>query len=102
LPFAGDSGETLEIGPLSTVADAWTAVWSSLLATPAVVVAAIAAAAMAALLPVARSRWRYGVIAIGLVATAGSVLAGAELASTVVVLLVWAGAGTFAALVRRA
>jgi eukaryotic-like serine/threonine-protein kinase len=102
LPFAGDSAETLGIGPLSTVADAWTAVWSSLLATPAVVLAAIAAAVTAALLPVARSRWRYGVIAIGLVATAGSVLAGAALASTVVVLLVWAGAGTFAALVRRA
>jgi hypothetical protein len=101
LPFTSDRAEPLGIGPLTSVADAWAAVWSSLVAAPVVIVAAMLAAAASALLPFAGKRWRFGVAAIGLVLTAASVAAGATVTSTVAVLLVWAGAGTFAALMRR-
>jgi hypothetical protein len=60
------------------------------------------AAAASALLPLARTRSRYGVGAIGLVLTAASIVAGTAPASIVVLVLVWACAGTFAAVARRA
>jgi eukaryotic-like serine/threonine-protein kinase len=101
IPFTGESGEALGIGPLTTVAEAWAAVSTSLMAAPTVLAGAALAAATSVCLPIARVRWRYGVAAIGLMVTAASIAAGAAVASTVVVLLVWASAGAFAALMPR-
>jgi hypothetical protein len=87
---------------VTTVTDAGTAVWSSLMTSAVVTMAAVLAAVATALLPWARQRSRYGLPAIGLALTAGSVVAGAGIASTIVVALVWAVAATFAVAVRRA
>ena len=64
--------------------------------------AAILVGAAAALVPWARRRSPLGVAAIGFAVTAASVLAGAGVASTIVVMLVWAGFGLAAAAPRRA
>ncbi len=102
LPLTGERAEPLGIGPLTTVTDAGTAVWSSLMASAVVTGAAVLTALATALLPWARSRSRYGVAVIGLVLSVASVLAGAGAASMFVVVLVWALVGGFAALLRRA
>jgi hypothetical protein len=102
LPLTGEPAESLGIGPLTTVTDAGTAVWSSLMTSAVVTGAAVLAALASAFLPLARSRSRFGVAAIGLVLAAASVVAGAGIASTFVVVLVWALAAGFAAVLRRA
>jgi MFS family permease len=101
LPFTGERAEPLGIGPMTGLVDAGTALWTSLTTNVLVLVAAVLAAVSAAFLPWARQRSRYAVGAIGLVLTAASVAAGAGIASTIVVTVVWAAAGTFAAVLRR-
>jgi eukaryotic-like serine/threonine-protein kinase len=101
LPFTSERAEPLAIGPLTTFGEAGTAIWTSLMTSTAVTVAAVLAAVVTAVLPWAGQRSRYGVAAIGLALTAASVVAGAGIASTIVVTGVWAAAGTFAAVLRR-
>ncbi|HUG64544.1 MAG TPA: serine/threonine-protein kinase [Gaiellaceae bacterium] len=109
--LAGVAGEQLEmmgtaasldIGPLDSVGSVALALWAWLGSEPLVTVVAILTAAAAASLPWARSRSRFGVTAVGFVVTAVFVLAGASIASTVVVMLVWAGFALVVAAPRRA
>jgi hypothetical protein len=100
-PLAGGSAPALDVGPLDTVGSAAAAVWSWLLHEPLVLAAAILVGAAAALLPWARGRSRLGVGAVGLVVTGASVLAGAGVGSTIVVVLAWSGFALAAAAAPR-
>jgi hypothetical protein len=102
LPIAGGTAPTLELGPLDSVGSAAAAVWSWLAHEPVVLVAAMLAGAAAALLPWARRRSPIGVAGVGFAVTAASVIAGAAVASTIVVMVVWAGFALAAAAPRRA
>jgi eukaryotic-like serine/threonine-protein kinase len=102
LPITGGDAVPLDVGPLDSVGDAAAAVWSWLANEPALLAAAVAIGAAAALVPLARARAPLGVVAIGFAVTGASVLAGAGVASTIVVALVWAGFGLAAAAPRRA
>jgi eukaryotic-like serine/threonine-protein kinase len=102
LPVAGGAPSTLDLGPLDSVGSVATAVWGWLLHEPLVLVAAILVGAASALLPWARRHSRLGVVGVGLVVTGASVLAGAGVASTIVVMLAWAGFALAAAAPRRA
>jgi hypothetical protein len=102
VPIAGGTAPSLDIGPLDSVGSVAAAVWSWLVHEPVVLAAAVVLGAAAALVPWARRRSRIGVAAIGFVVTAASVLAGAAVASTIVVMLVWAGFGLACAAPRRA
>jgi eukaryotic-like serine/threonine-protein kinase len=101
LPGAAGAASALEVGPLDSVGSAASAVWSWLLHEPLVLVAAILVGAASAVLPWARRSSRLGVAGVGLVVTAASVLAGASVASTMVVMLVWAGFSLAAAAAHR-
>ncbi len=101
LPIGGTPAG-LDIGPLASVATTASAVWGWLAGEPLVVVAAIVVSAAAALLPWARGRSRVSVAAVGFALTAASVLAGAGIASTIVLMLVWGGFALVAATPRRA
>ena len=102
LPIAGGAASSLEIGPLDPVGSTAAAVWAWLVHEPVVLASAILVGAAAALLPWARRRSPVGVAAVGFVVTAASVLAGASVASTIVVMLVWAGFCLVTAAPRRA
>jgi eukaryotic-like serine/threonine-protein kinase len=102
LPFTDERAESLGIGPLTTVSEAGTALWTSLMTSGVVASAAVLAAVATGILPWARQRSRYGVGAVGLVLTAASIIAGAGIAGMIVVTAVWAAAATFAAVLRRA
>ncbi len=102
LPVGGGSVPALDISPPDSAASFATALWSWLAAEPLVIAAAILVGGAAALLPWARRRTSVGVAAIGFVVTAASVLAGAGVASTIAVMLVWTGFSLAAAAPRRA
>jgi eukaryotic-like serine/threonine-protein kinase len=102
VPIAGGTASSLGVGPLDSVGSAAAAVWNWLVEEPVVLAAAILVAAAAALLPWAR-RWSpIGAAAVGFAVTAASVVAGAAVASTIVVTLVWAGFALVVAAPRRA
>ena len=102
LPVAAGVTAPLDVGPLDSVGSAAGAVWTWLAHEPLVLAAAIVLGASAALLPWARRFSRGGVAGIAFVVTAASVLAGAGVASTIVVMLVWGGYALAAATARRA
>jgi len=102
LPIAGGDPPTLDVGPLDSVGSAAAAVWSWLAHEPVVLAGAIFVGAAAALVPWARRRAPFGIAAIGFAVSAASVLAGAGIASTIAVMLAWAGFGLVAAAPRRA
>ena len=101
MPFADEAAGSLGIEPLTPVPDAGVGVWTWLLEHPATTLAAIAVAVASAVLPVGRRSSRFGVVGIGFVLVAASVLAGAGVASTFVCLAAWAVAGLSAGLLRR-
>jgi hypothetical protein len=84
------------------VSDAALATSNALFGSTLVAVAAICVAVSSAALPWARRRSSYGVAAAGFALTAASVVAGASVAGTAVVFVVWAAAGVAAAAFRRA
>jgi hypothetical protein len=102
LPIAGGVAASLDVGPLDSLGSAASAVWSWLAREPVVLAAALLVAAAAALLPWARGRSRLGVPAVGFAVTAASVLAGASVAGTIVVLAVWAAFSLVTTAPRRA
>jgi hypothetical protein len=102
LPIGGSVASALGLSPLDSPVSAADAVWTWLASTPLVLAGAILIGAAAALLPLARRGSRAGVAGVGFVVTAGSVLAGAGVASTIVVMLVWGGFALAAAAPRRA
>jgi hypothetical protein len=101
LPVAGGRAGAVGIDPLTTLSDAGFGVWSWLAAHPATIVAAVLVAAATALVPWARRTSPFGVAAIGFALTAASVVAGASVSSTLVVLLGWAVAGGSTIALRR-
>jgi hypothetical protein len=101
LPLASSPAEPLGVGPHDPVSETASAVWGALAAHPVALVAVAVAAVSAGTLPWARHRSRYGVAAVGVVLTAAAIAAGAGLASTIVVALVWAIAAAVAAGLRR-
>jgi serine/threonine-protein kinase len=102
LPIGGGAASALGVNPPDSSLVAAAAVWSWLAGTPLVMAGAIVAGGAAAILPVARRRSRAGVAVVGFVVTAASVLAGAGVASTMIVMLVWGGFALAAAAPRRA
>jgi hypothetical protein len=102
LPVAGGLADRLDVGPLDSVGSSATAVWTWLAHEPLVLAAATLMGAASALLPLARTRWRYGIAGLGFAVTAASVLGGAGVAATVVVMLAWGGLALYSAAPRRA
>ena len=102
VPIAGGDAHRLDVGPLDSVSATAAALWSWLVHEPVVLAAAIVVGAAAAIVPWARRHPPFGIAAIGFAVTAASVLAGAGIATTGVVMLVWAGFGLAAAAPRRA
>jgi hypothetical protein len=102
LPVAGGIAGPLAVGPLDSVGSSAAAIWSWLAHEPLVLAAATLMGAASALLPPLRSRWRFGIAALGLVVTAASVLGGAGIGATIVVLLVWGGLALYSAAPRSA
>jgi eukaryotic-like serine/threonine-protein kinase len=101
LPVAGGSASALGVEPLDTTGSAAAIVWGWLVHEPLVLVAAIMVGGAAALLPWARRRSPFDVAALGFVLTAASVLAGASVGSTLLVMAAWAAYLLFAARPRR-
>jgi hypothetical protein len=101
LPVAGGPAGAVGIDPLTPLSDAGFGVWSWLAAHPATTVAAVLVAAATALVPWARRTSPFGVVAIGFALSAASVVAGASVASTLLVLLGWAVAGGSTIALRR-
>jgi eukaryotic-like serine/threonine-protein kinase len=93
---------SLEVGPLVTVGSTAWSVWAWLGTEALVTSWAILLATAAAVLPLARQRSRFGVAAVGFAVTACSVLLGAGIASTIVVMAAWAAFAFLAAAPRRA
>ena len=102
LPIAGSAASALDVGPLDSVGSVGTSVWGWLVHEPTVLTAAILVGVAAGLLPWARRRSRVGAPVVGLVVTAAAVLAGAGVASTMVVMLAWGAYSLLAAAPRRA
>jgi len=100
VPLAGSDASALGVGPLDSTSSAAAAVWGWLVHEPLVLVGAIVIGAAAALVPWTRRRSPLDVAALGFVVTAASVLAGAGVAGTLVVMLGWA-AFAFVASVPR-
>jgi len=93
---------TIDIGPLDPIGSVALAVWTWLGTEALVSVTAVCLAAAAAVLPWARNRSRLGIAAVGFLVAAGSVLAGAGIASTIVVMVAWGAFGYVAAAPRHA
>jgi hypothetical protein len=102
LPIAGGIAGPLDVGPLESVGSSAAAVWSWLAHEPLVLAAAALMGAASALVPLARNRRRYGIAGLGFVVTAASVLGGAGIGATIVVLIVWGGFALHSAAPRRA
>jgi eukaryotic-like serine/threonine-protein kinase len=102
LPVGGAHAGPMGIEPLTSVREAALATSDALVANGLVTLAAIVVAIASAALPWARRRSRYGVAATGFALVGASVVAGASAGSTILVVLVWAGAAAFAAAFRRA
>ena len=102
LPVGGGHATPMGIGPLTSLREAALATSDALLASGLVTVAAICVAIASAALPWARRHSPYGVAATGFALVSASIVAGASAASTVLVVLVWAGAAALAAGFRRA
>jgi serine/threonine-protein kinase len=101
VPLTNKTAAPLGIAPLDAPGDVGAALTGALLAEPLLLAGAIVAGAAAAILPWARRRSRYGVLAMGSVLLAGVVATGAGVVSVLLVALVWGVAAAVAAGARR-
>jgi eukaryotic-like serine/threonine-protein kinase len=101
LPLAGGTAPPLDISPLAAAPDVASAAGRTLGSEPVLLVGVLALAVAAAILPFARRRWKYGVLAVGGTLLTGAVVAGSGIAAVPVIALVWAIAGALAAGSRR-
>jgi len=101
MPFGNRQAEALRIGPLDPLSDTALIVWGALSAYPVALGAAAMAAIAAGTLPWARRLSRYGMVVIGAVLITAAIAAGAGVASTVVLVLVWTVAAGVAAALRH-
>jgi hypothetical protein len=98
-PLAGASPAPLHLAPADSLGQVSLALRGTLASAPVLMVAMAVLAVSAATLPLVRVRSRYGVAALGVALTIGSVAAGVGLASIPLVVAVW---GLAAALASRA
>jgi hypothetical protein len=101
LPLSGEVADPLDVGPLDSPKEIALGLVETLAAQPLLLGGALVAALAAALLPLARRRWRYGVLAVGTALLLAAVASGAGVVGIVLVALVWAVAGALAAGSRR-
>jgi eukaryotic-like serine/threonine-protein kinase len=101
LPLTDDPAPSLGISPLDSAQEVLSTLTQALLGRPELLAGAVGAALVAAILPTARRRWRYGVLVVGSLVVVGSIAAGASLVAIPVAALVWAVAAAIAAGVRR-
>jgi hypothetical protein len=94
LPAAQEFAGAIEVGPLTSSAEIALSLWAVLAENPALLVAAVAVGIASAIMPWARSRSPYGFALVGFAMLVGCTMAGASIASTLGVVLVW---GTAAA-----
>jgi hypothetical protein len=97
LPLTDEPAEPLGLGPLDSPQEIGLALVRTLAAEPVLLAGALAAAAAAAILPLARRRWRYGVLAVGIALLVATVVTAAGALAILLVALVWALAGALAA-----
>jgi len=100
LPVGGGALEPPDVAPGGSVTDAAGALWSSLLSQPLLPAAALAAAAVAVVLPWMRRRARFGVAALGAGAIACAAIVGSGLASIPLLIAFWGLAAALAARTR--
>jgi hypothetical protein len=101
LPLTGEPAEPFALGPLDSAKETAVALVSAVAAQPLLLAGALFAALAAALLPLARRHWRYGVLAVGSALLLGAVATGTGVVGILLVALVWAVAGALAAGARR-
>jgi hypothetical protein len=97
LPLAAAPAQPLHLAPQDSVGETGARVWDAATLDPTLVLGALALGLAAAILPWARGRSRYGVLAVGAVLLAGAVTTGVGFAAVLLVALVWAFAGAVAA-----
>jgi hypothetical protein len=94
---AAEPTEPLRITPVDSLFEVGATLASALVMSPLGLVCAAVAAAAAAILPTARRRSRFGVLAVGAALLVGVVAAGSSIVSIMLVALVWGVAGAVAA-----
>jgi eukaryotic-like serine/threonine-protein kinase len=101
LPLTGEPAEPFGLGPLDSAQETALALVHALAAEPVLLTGALVAALVAAIVPLARRHWRYGVLAVGTALLLGAVATGSGVVGILLVALVWAVAGALAAGSRR-
>jgi eukaryotic-like serine/threonine-protein kinase len=101
LPLAAGAAGQVGVGPLDSTEETGSALWQYLTLHPILLAGTAVAALAAALLPQARRRSRYGVLGLGIVLLAASVVSGTGIVGVLLTALVWAVAGAVAAGTRR-
>ncbi len=101
LPFTGASAGAFTVSPQDSAREIASGVWQAALLDPVLLAGAVTLGLAAAALPWVRQRSQYGVLAFGVVLTAGSVVLGTGFAGTLLVALVWAVAAASAAGTRK-
>jgi hypothetical protein len=101
LPLTGQPAESLDISPLGSAPQIASALVHALVLEPVLLAGALTVAVVAAILPLARRRWRYGVLGVGTALLAGAAITGASVVAVPLVAFVWAVAGAVAAGSRR-
>ena len=94
---AGEPTEPLRITPVDSPVEVGATLVGAVVMSPLVLVCAAVAAAAAAILPWARQRSRFGVLAVGAALLAGAVAAGTGIVAILLVALVWGVAAAVAA-----
>ena len=101
LPLTGEPAEPFGLGPLDSAKETALGLVHALVAQPLLLAGALLAALAAAIFPLARRHWRYGVLAVGTALLIGAVAVGTGVVGILLVALVWAIAGALAAGTRR-
>ena len=101
LPLTGSSVDGFAVSPQDSVGEIAAGLWQAAVLDPILLVGAVALGAAAAALPWIRRLSRYGVLVLGVLLTAGSVIVGAGPAGTLLVALVWALAAAISAGTRK-
>jgi hypothetical protein len=96
-PLTAAAAQPLDVAPRDSVGETGARLWDAATLDPTLLLGAVALGLAAAILPWARRRSRYGVLAVGTVLLAGAVATQVGVAAVVVVALVWALAGAIAA-----
>jgi len=101
LPLPGALAKGFAISPQDSVREIAAGLWQTALLDPVLLGGAVALGLAAAALPWIRRQSDYGVLAVGIALTAGSVVVGAGFAGTLLVALGWAIAAAISAGTRQ-